>query len=437
MRRILPRLLFPIAATLMLASCGPRAGYGVLMWAPAAGAGGEAGASGVPLGSNGSILPLARESKIQNVYWVRPPRQLHLAEVPLWRIRAFGSRKEAERFSRDYGPLAFVYGYSLRRGLPLREAPAQDAKIVYKLDTDQVVKVVWRAERPQKAGVYTNRWFQVVTDDGSGGYCFGQYLKLFQTRSDPYEEAKTAQARDESLERILAEAWRPEYFREMIDKNRIDLRRFRDDVGLFADPLARRVRIQKLAASYQFDYRSVRKVSATTYQFEGSDLRIELLDEDRLVASYPTPERLVSEVYVSIDEDVGEIIEKERARRQEIYKPFAGTTVSSSAYGTIEFAPDMSFTWKGYERLVPSVVPAGAGDRGRIDFRYHLDPEAARRFDGVMTFRFAALPADREVNFFYKREGAAMRLVFATPRSPDDTLLMRVSAASSWVLFFQ
>ena len=196
------------------------------------------------------------------------------------------------------------------------------------------------------------------------------------------------------------------------------------------------MRIRKSLASYQFDYRDVRKLSASSYQFAGSDLRVEVLGEDRLLASYPTPERLVSEIYVLIEEDLDELIEKERERRKEIYKAFAGSVLRSSAYGTIEFNDDMTFAWKGYERLVPSVVPAGGGETGRVDFRYHLDAEAARRFDGVITFRFAALPADREVSFFYKLEGSAVRLVYAVPRGGDD-LVMRSSSASTWVLFFE
>lgn len=439
MRSLVPRLLMILSVALAATSCGPRAGYGVLLWTP----GGQAGPAGQqvvvrvpPLGANGSVIPLARESKMQNAYWVRPPGQRRLVEAPVWRFRPFEARKSAERYAAVYAPLAKVYAYALRRGLPVREAPRQDAKIVYKLDTNQVVKVTWRAERQQKAGAYTNRWFRVLTDDGFEGYCFGQYLRLFQTSSDPYEEAAVLQSRDESLARILAEVWRPEYFREMIDKKRLDLRRFREDIGLFPDPAARQVRVQKVLAAYQFSYRDVRKLTASSYQFEGSDLRVEVLGEDRLVASYPTPERLVSEVYVLIEEDVEDLIKKERERRQEVYKAFAGSVLRSSAYGTIEFGQDMTFAWKGYERLVPAVVPAGAGERGRVDFRYHLDAESARRFDGVLTFRFSALPAEREISFFYKLEGSALRLVYAAPKASDD-LLLRSSAATSWVLFFE
>ncbi len=438
MRAALSRLLL-VVSTAAVVSCGPRAGHGVLLWTP----GGTTDRAGqqvvtpVPqLGPNGSVVPLVRHSKLQNVYWVRPAGQRGLVEVPVWRFRRFEAKKAAAGFAASYAPLAKVYAYSLRRGLPLRESPGQDARIVYKLDTNQVVKVTWRAERRQQAGVYTNRWYRVLTDDGYEGYCFGQYLRLFQTPSDPYEEAAALQSRDELLALVLAEVWRPEYFREMIDKRRLDLRRFREDVGLFPDPAVRQVRIQKLMAAYRFDYREVRKLTASSYQFEGSDLRVEVLGEDRLVASYPTPERLVSEVYVRIEEDVAELIEKERERRREIYKAFAGSVLSSSAYGTIEFGQDMDFAWKGYERLVPAVVPAGAGERGRIDFRYHLDAEAEQRFDGAITFRFAALPAEREITFLYKLEGAAVRLVYAAPRAGDD-LLMRSSAATSWVLFFE
>lgn len=438
MRSLLLRSLALLVGALVLSSCGPQAGYGVLLWAPARSA--EAAIQAVapvsPLGANGSVVALSRESKMQNVYWVRPAKQRQLIEIPVWRFRAFRARRDAERYAAQYAPLAYVYAYSLRRGLPVREAPRQDTKIVYKLDANQVVKVVWRAERPQKAGAYSNRWFRILTDDGYDGYCFGQYLRLFQTRSDPTEEAKVLQARDESLARILAEVWRPEYFREMIDKKRIDLRRFRDDLGLFPDPQAKRVRIQKAAATHMFSYREVRKLSASTYQFEGSELRVELLGEDRLVASYPSVDRLVSEVYVIVEDDVEEIIERERERKRDIFKAFAASTMRSSAYGTIEFGRDLSFTWKGYERLVPAVVPPGAGEGGRVDFRYTLDTEAARRFDGVMTLLFSALPADREVNFLYKLEGSALRLVFATPRAGDE-LLMRGSGVSSWVLFFE
>jgi hypothetical protein len=431
-RVALRRLFLPLVLVLPLASCAPRAGYGVLLWAP--GKPGEA--EPVSVGGNGSIVPLVRESKIQKTFWVRPRGRHGLAEIPVWRFRAFPDKKQAQRYAGVYAPLANVYAFPLRRGLPVREAPRPDAKIVYKLGTEQVVKVTARGERPTRTGVYTNTWYRLVTDDGFEGYCFGQYLKIFQTTEDPYQTASQLRSRDESLARIFSEEWRPEYFREMLDKKRVDLRRFREDIGFFANVQTKKVRIQKAASAYEFNYREVRKLTGTSYQFEGTDLRVEFLDGgERLLASYNTGDRAVSEVYLLIEEDLSEIINRERARKQEVYKPFAGTTLRSSGYGIIEFGPEMTFAWDGYERLVPAVVPAGAGSRGRIEIRYYLDAEAARRFDGVLTFRFAALN-DREVNFFYKREGTALRLVYATPRATDD-LLMRAAAASTWVLFFE
>ena len=272
MRRV---LFIIVVLSVSLISCGPRViGHGVLLWSR------DDLAEG-----NGGIVPIVRESEIQDSYWISRDREL--VEVPRWRIRFFEEIEAAEAYAREYRGLVHTYAYALRRGLPVRDKPNQEARIVYKLDENQVVKVVARSAEPGQVGVYTNYWYTVLTDDGYLGHCFGEFLTVLVTESDPYAEARLLQSQDETLERILGNVWRPAFFQDMLQDGRLNLVDFRENVGLFAEPGANRIEIRRPRTTYTFEYEAVEKVGPSSYQFKGTDLRIEMLFPGRLVVYYP------------------------------------------------------------------------------------------------------------------------------------------------------
>ncbi|MFW5729274.1 MAG: hypothetical protein ACOCYG_06375, partial [Spirochaetota bacterium] len=135
--------------------------------------------------------------------------------------------------------------------------------------------------------------------------------------------------------------------------------------------------------------------------------------------------------------DISSIIEEEKRRREQVYEEFLsrGNTLLSTAYGTIRLLEDREFEWEGYGRLVPSVVPENAGNRGSVLFSYFPAEAIENRFDGVVAFQFAGQPSDEDIVFLYNFREDGLRLSRVEDRDIDDNVVERESI-SPLIMFF-
>lgn len=377
---------------LLLVACGPTPlGYGVVLWS-------DGGA--LPAGA---VILVLEESSIENRYLVRPGAAERGAEpVPVarWRVRVFPEPEQAAAFAAGYAPFAASYGYAARNGLPVRAAASATADIVYKLRAGEVTKVLERSAQPEQVGVYENYWYEVLAADGTVGYTFGEFLPVFESGGDPHAEAARLLAEDATLEQLLATVWRPDEFRAMVVTGRYDLNRFRAEYGLFPDPAAQVFRLVTAAGTREFAYESIERVGDGRYVLLLEDtvsrLRLTLQSATRLAVTYADGARTVTRIFAALRSDVTELIAAERARRDQRYARLLarGATWRSTGYGTIELDADSGYRWRGFQALVPGLVPAGLPGTGRVDFRYAPGEELAGRYDAVITFLFAA-KADR------------------------------------------
>ncbi len=227
------RSLLMLTALIFVVSCGSgRIGYGVLYWE-----------NEEVEYETADIIALMKESKIRKVYLIYDTDGKTKREIPVWSVRFFPDRAGAEDFMHAYRKWKHFYAYSEKRGLPVREDPKQESRTIYKLKENQVVKVVGRNAQISKEGVYENYWYQILTHDGFLGYCFGEYLYVYETEEDPKEAAKKLQAKDALLDYVMAQDWRPQYYEEMIEERRFDLVKFRKDVGFFPHPLLKKMQL--------------------------------------------------------------------------------------------------------------------------------------------------------------------------------------------------
>jgi hypothetical protein len=356
------------------------------------------------------------------------------------RVRLFKRRGDAAAFAKLYAENATTWGFSGKQDpppLPIREEAKQDAKTVYKLKPNQMVKVVSRSAEKETIKPYTDYWYEVVTEDGFGGFVFGHFLKIFNVQGDPAAEARRLMSQDETLDRLLGSTWRPDYFREMVAKGMIDLSVFREDVGLFPSPSENIMRLQLPLSTFEFPYTGIEKLGASSYVFTGTDLRITVLDEERITINYRIKDQPVSGLYAIMTDDIAEVAAAEQQRRQDLYAQLTkpGATLSSSSYGTINLGQDMRFSWQGFDKLVPSVIGAKAKGGGRVDFSLHLAKELAGAYDGVISFLFDEYGESEAVNFLYKAVGGGLRL---TPLVRDSVkeLLVTGTGISPVVIFF-
>jgi len=234
----------------------------------------------------------------------------------------------------------------------------------------------------------------------------------------------------------------------MVARGAIDLSVFREDVGLFPSPSDMVVRLVLPQYSLEFHYTGVQKLGESTYVFTGSDLRITVQDEERISIYYHYKDQRVGGLYTLMKEEVADQIATEQKRRQALFDSLAarGLTLSSSAYGTITLSNDMRFGWRGYQKLVPSLIAADAEGKGRVDFPLHTAKSLAGDYDGVITLVFdygassasvsaATDNARYSVNFLYKQTSGGLRFTSLDTDSVSN-LFVTHPGLSPVVIFF-
>jgi hypothetical protein len=414
---------------LFLASCGVRAaGYGVVLWGELLGA-----------PQSGAVVPVVRAEAINSSYLIMVPGENKAREYPMGRIRFFPKKGEAAAFAAAYAQSLSNWAVVMKEDpppLPVRETADPEARTVYKLRFQQLLKVVSRSADKVTIKPYTDYWYEVATEDGFGGWCFGHFLHVFTAQGDPRLEAQKILGQDETLDKIMGSTWRPDWFREMMGKGTIDLTMFRDDVGLFPGPADKVMRLALPLSTFEFHYTGIQKLGATSYAFTGSDLRITVLDEERISVSYRYKDQPVSGIYAVMKDDVAEVIAAEQKRRSDLYDTLrkTGATLVSSAYGTIRLQDGLRFSWDGYSRLVPSVIGPNARGKGTVDFTLRAVKELSGDYDGVITFVFDEYP-NAGVSFLYKVAAGGLRFT-SLGRDSFQGLMVTHPGISPVVIFF-
>jgi hypothetical protein len=421
-----------VCAVFFLCSCGGRGvGYGVVLW-------GDAGGSP----PTGALVRVVQESPINSSYLIAVAGERKPREYPMGRVRIFKRRGDALAFATTYTANVTSWAVVMKQDpppLPIRDTPDPDGKVVYKLKAQQLVKIVSRSANPTTIKPYTDYWYEVATEDGFAGWCFGHFLKPFTAAGDPTAEAQRVLSQDETLDRIMGATWRPDWFRDMLARGTIDLSMFREDVGLFPSPSEKLMKLVLPLSTFEFRYNDIQKLGSGTYVFSGTDLRISVLDDQRISVSYRYKDQPVTGVYTLMKDDVAGVIAAEQKRRSDLYDGLAkkGTTLASSAYGTIRLQGDMRFSWDGYAKLVPALISAAARGKGTIDFTLRAAKELAADYDGAITFLFDTADAQnaRAVSFLYKATTGGLRLTSLAKDSIQGMTVTHVGI-SPIVIFF-
>lgn len=422
-KRTLTTLII-LTILLVLSSCAPKPmGYGVLLWWD----------DREDL-EQGTVYPVFEESNIRQTYLISPPGEPAI-EVPRWRMDYFKSQSAARDFSETYEDLLKLFGDAKVNGLAVRSTPSLSGERTYKLRQGQQVKLVEQMPGEETISGETGSWYRVLTADGSSGYAFGPNLDIYdaEVRASQGEKLEV----DPRLENFLSRNFRPEEFRFMVRENRVDLRRFSAAYGVFPDLDEKIIRIVTDEDSFSFPFTRITMGEEGHFVFGESGLSVTIMTPNSVVLHYPDKGEKVNQVYVALD-GIPELIEGEQQRRQELFESLRRMgSGSSNAYGTIAFEEPGQFTWEGYNRLTPSVIPDDVIGSGRVDILYFPVPELADTYEGVFTFHFTGtVPGvQTEVNFLYQRIPQGLRLVHITDAQIKDELVQKVPT-SPLVMFF-
>ena len=404
-------------------ACGSKPeGWGVMLWS-----------LDESSFATGSVTPVTAVSLLNKTYDIQFGKDSPVVTVPQWRIEFFKRKAQAEEYASDYRNLSDFYAVAELNGLPVREEQDQDAKRVYKLRIGEIIKILDRDDQKSTAGEYEGYWYKVLTDGGVVGYVFDRYLAVYT--KEELSSLEFSEEKDEFLDHFLATSFRPVYFRKMLVTRRVDLERFLPDYGIFPDPDNNRLTIVAEDHTTTIEYTGIEKGTEDSYAFVGSTLLMIVKSTYEVNLQYADGGVQYSEDYVRIDPDIDLLIITEIERRARKFEDFIsrGNTLTSSVYGTITLAPGGGFQWDGFDRLVPDVIGAAAGNSGIVDFQLHVSSELASTYDGTVSFLFSGLET---VHFLYtiQDQGVRFKLIQWDPESEDT--LVEDEGNSPIVIFF-
>ncbi len=446
-------VLAALSLVCLLESCSSKLGWGLVLWTTSDGK-----------IKSGDVVPVYIKSNIQKLYVVGVPGGKEKAELPLWQIEFFKSKRAAQAKAAALGEYKSLYMAAVRDGVPIRDAPNNSTGVqVFRLREGQSVKILAKVQGEAVTTgnqVLPGDWYQVLADDGTRGYAYSYAFKIYdETKEGPPVVASLKKSLTGRVDLIFSKSWRPEYFQKMIDDGRIDLDLFSMRYGLFVDAIHRQLRLELPATSKLFNYTSINE-SDGVYSFGGTPLKAKIESERRILLSwvdelpdgstdasgdqnsassqssfeldeataYKTAGVDGRVVLVALDVDPRETIRLEELRRQKLLEAFvdAGAAWSSSEAGKLSIAKNRRFSWTGRASLPGGFLPAGLGEYGEAAFRLFLGENLKAEWDGAFSLRFDA-PASAEpgtprpgwIDFVYRLTPEGLVLAPAVPGSEN------------------
>jgi len=425
--------LLPLACALFFPSCS-RLGWGILLWS-----------TDDPPILSGTVLPVYIRSNIDHVWVVGVPDSSRKIEIPLSQFEFSGSKRKANKRADEFAVFALTYAENMQDGLPIRDFPDNGSRRVYRLRTGEIIKILDKAEGNPPISTtgdpLPGDWYYVLTNEGITGYCFSYRLKLFNHYDSSIVVAPSSRGElppDPDLEMILSKTWSPEYYQQMINARRINIseleKNYRFDPG--QDIGIARIFLPDIEK--EFTYEGIYPDGERAWHFEGADLQISLRSNTTLAVQYldnTNSKRTL--LFVSLSADVDDIIIQEKTRRETQYMTIynQGPVFTSSNFGTIIFNESESFIWTGFDLLVPQLIPAESGGRGKVYMDIFLSSTLSELYSGAFTLRFTDVTPNRNLHFMYGLDSQGLRLELVQDFGIEDITVTR-RATSPMVLYF-
>lgn len=370
---------------------------------------------------SGDVLPVYIKSNISHVYIAGKNLNLkeneQKIEIPLWQLTEPVKKSKLSSVKEKYQENARTYANVKTDGLPCRAEPVNTAKQVYRLRKGEIIKILYKGngQSPMTGGKpLPGEWYKILTDNGTTGWCFSYNLDLFETDdngnriggNDFVDEVQE----DEIYKLIVSNVWYPEEFRSLIDLEDIDLSKIHPSYRFTIDEENKKVSLNTQKIHESWIYEGYSKIDDREYELKNISIKIIYRKADYIVVRYTDETGKPQDLnFVTIKEDLNEIISKEKQRRsEELMNLWYKGPYSSQSYGKLSFTEDNLFKWTGFKLLVPSVIPAGSKNNGSAQIKYSVSKTLKKDYDGIVTFTFEG--SSQEINFLYKMDDGGLKL---------------------------
>lgn len=366
---------------------------------------------------SGEVVPVYIKSNISHVYVVGN-HDGEKIEIPLWQLTEPVKKNKIKTLESKYEANAHTYASVKADGLPARAEPVNTAKQVYRCRKGEVIKILYKGkgQAPMTGGKpLEGDWYRILTDNGTLGWCFSYNLNLYESSGDDITSGVLEEVQEEEVDRaygiITSRTWYPDYYRTMIDSNNIDLTKFHSSYKFTIDETNKKVSLNLANIHQTWDYDGYSKTAERQYKLKDIPIIVVYKNAEYIVLRYTDESGKPQDLnFVTISEDLDEIVKNEKDRRTNEYLQVwgHGPVYESSSYGKIVLNEDGTFRWTNFRLLVPSVIAAGAKNVGTASVKYSLSKKLAESYDGVVSFKFDNMT--EEVNFLYKFEDGGVRM---------------------------
>ena len=425
-------IIFFAFSIFLLSSCKDKImGYSVVLWnAPAQHL------------RDCDVVPVYIRSNISQVYVISDAEGTKV-ELPLWQLTEPVKKSKIDAVLKKYEGYAHTYASVKTDGLPARSDPVNTSKQVYRLRKNEVIKILYKGKgtAPMTGGVpLEGDWYRILTADGTQGWCFSYNLIFFETDENGQAIGNTGiveeEEEDERYLSILNKVWYPDSFRTMIQTGNMDLSKLHSSYNFMIDTENKKVTLNLSKIHESWDYQGYTKSDDNQFTLKDIPAIIIFKKYDYIVIRYTGPDGKPQELnFVTIKDDLNEIISNERQRRTDEYGKLVenGPRYSSSSYGTLVLNSDGTFQWTNYKLLVPSIISAAARNVGTASIKYNVSKALSENYDGVLTFKFDN--TSEEVNFLYKIDANRLRLEDATEATYNGNLITAKGSSPTIISF--
>jgi hypothetical protein len=359
-----------------------------------------------------------------------------------------GGKRAAQARAAEFAEYARLYAETVQDGLPIREAPDNSARRVYRLRMGQIIKILARVDgNPAISATgepLPGDWYRTLTEDGTVGYCFSYRLRLFEHTGGPLAlgpAAPDAPQEDPELEQLLSRSWHADWYGPMISSRRIDLEDLRKRWRFTPGADTGIAHLFLPAVDLSFSYTGIQNIGARAWRFEGAPLQMRLQSDTVLMVQYTeNGGALRSAIFVTLPMELDDLISQEMERRLALFRNLyaLGPFFQSANYGVLSFTENGRFTWTGNNILVPQIIPASALGSGSVDMGLFLNRDLEERYTGAFTLRFDGIAGvGAALHFMYTVEDQGIRIEYVPPDNLEGVTVMRRTATPTILYFFK
>ena len=430
-----------LAAAVTISSCS-RMGWGILLWS-----------TEDPQILSGTVLPVYIKSNIDHVWVVGVPEtaknnsNVKKMEVSITQFEFAGSKSKAIKRAKEFSAYASLYAENLQDGLPIRDAPDNGSRRVYRLRPGEIIKILDKTEGNPPISTtgdpLPGEWYLVLTDEGIKGFCFSYRLKIFEHNEGPLlasASSKRETILDPDLEMVLSRTWSPEYYQQMINSRRINIGELEKQYHFDPGQDTGIAKIYLSDVETEFTYESIYPDGERAWRFEGTDLQMNLRTNTTLAVQYLESSGLRRTLlFTALGADVDDIIMQENARQEVQFMTVynQGPAFTSNNYGTILLTQSGNFTWTDFDLLVPHLIPSESAGRGQVLMDLFVSATLAERYTGAFTLRLTDVTPNKDLFFMYTLDYQGLRLEIVPDFGIEDVTVTRRSSAPMVLYFFR